>query len=278
MLIHEISMLRRHYYFLLCLYSLACDTKMNVWEKDANTISEKNYYKAMREGVRRLNVAGDMGERGAAGTLPFTPTKGRGELGDVEGALFAIFSRLAFSSANLVNIYSKDMINGKVLILTVKVVIRRVTQLILHFLFMLFVLMDFFHSSSLLLIHHPQFSNSLHPVLLGVVREMPLEHNLFPPRKMPRVHSDTMVLVRSTLSDIRPISVLFSKIETGRVRDEEEGDKDTSETKGEDNPESSVSVNVVVNNSGKEGTKFTGRSGKPVCGSSDGDGENLSGQ
>lgn len=252
--------------------------KMNVWKRNANSISEKNYYKAMREGVRRLNVAGDMGERGAAGTLPFTPMKGRGELGDVEGALFAIFSRLAFSSVYLVNIYSKGMINGKVLILTVKVVIRRVTQLFLHFLFMFFVLMDFFHSSSLLLVHHPQFSNSLHPVLLGVVREMPLEHNLFPPRKVPWVHSDTVVLVSSTLSNIRPISVLFSKIETGRVRDEEEGDKDTSEAKGEDNPESSVSVDVVVDNGGKEGTNFTGRGRKTVSGGSDGDGENLSGQ
>lgn len=95
---------------------------------------------------------------------------------------------------------------------------------------------------------------------------------------MPRVHSDTVVLVSSTLSDIRPISVLFSKIETGRVRDEEEGDKDTSETKGEDNPESSVSVDVIVDNGGKEGTNFTGRSRKTMSGSSDGDGENLSGQ
>lgn len=70
-------------------------------------IISKNY-KAIREGVRRLNVAGDMGERGAAGTLPFIPTKGRGELGDVEGALFAMcFSRLAFSPVNLVSVYPK---------------------------------------------------------------------------------------------------------------------------------------------------------------------------
>lgn len=100
---------------------------MNVWKGMLILFRKKNYYKAMREGVRRLNVAGDMGERGTAGTLPFTPTKGRGELGDVEGALFAIFSRLAFSSVYLVSIYAKDMINSKILILTVKVVIRRVT-------------------------------------------------------------------------------------------------------------------------------------------------------
>lgn len=132
--------------------------------------------------MRRLNVAGDMGERGAAGTLPFIPTKGRGELGDVDGALFAMsFSRVAFSSVNLVNAYPKVMINGKILMLTVKVVVRRVTQLVLQFLIVLLVLMNFLHSSPLLLVHHPQFSNSLHSVLLRVIREMPLEHDFLPP-------------------------------------------------------------------------------------------------
>lgn len=95
---------------------------------------------------------------------------------------------------------------------------------------------------------------------------------------MPRVHSDTVVLVRPTLSDIRPVSILLSEVETGGVRDEEECDKDTCETKGEDDPESSASVDVVVDDGGKEGTEFTGGSRETVSGSSDGDGEDLGGQ
>lgn len=95
---------------------------------------------------------------------------------------------------------------------------------------------------------------------------------------MPRVHSDTVILVCPTLSDISPVSILLSEVEAGGVRDEEESDKDTSETKGEDDPESSTSVDVVVDNGGKEGTEFTGGSRETVGSSSDGDGEDLSRQ
>lgn len=75
-----------------------------------------------------------------------------------------------------------------------------------------------------------------------------------------RVYSDIVVFVCLILLDICLVLILFLEVEIGGVRDEEECDKDISEIKGEDDLELSVSVDVVVDDGGKEGIEFIGGS------------------
>lgn len=93
---------------------------------------------------------------------------------------------------------------------------------------------------------------------------------------MSGVDGDTVVLLSSACSDIRPVSVLLSKIKSSRVGDKDESDDPTGESKPANDPELGVIVDIVVNHRRHERTEFTRRSGKTVCSSSDTDREDFS--
>ena len=86
---------------------------------------------------------------------------------------------------------------------------------------------------------------------------------------MPRVDSNTMVFSCSSLPDESPVSVLLPQIESGSVGDEEFSDDPSGETEPADYPESSLSINVVVQDSGNQGSEFTSGGRETVGGSSD---------
>lgn len=71
-----------------------------------------------------------------------------------------------------------------------------------------------------LLVHHPQFFHTLSAIFHRVISEMTLEYETLVTRQVTRVNGDTVVIAGATRTDKAPVSVLLSKIETGRVGDE----------------------------------------------------------
>lgn len=72
-----------------------------------------------------------------------------------------------------------------------------------------------------------QFAELHHSVQVGVVSEMTLEHNLFPDTEVARVNSDTTVFAGSALSDVGPVSLLFTQVETSRIGEEDPAEDET---------------------------------------------------
>jgi hypothetical protein len=71
---------------------------------------------------------------------------------------------------------------------------------------------------------------------------------------MSRVDSDTVILGWSTFSYESPISILFTKIQSGGIGDEKFRDDPSGETEPAHYPESSSGVNVVVQDGRDEGS------------------------
>lgn len=86
---------------------------------------------------------------------------------------------------------------------------------------------------------------------------------------MPRVNGNTMVFSCSSFPNERPVSVLLPQVESGGIGDEEFSDDPSGETEPADYPESGLSINVVVQDSGDQGSEFTSGSRETVGGSSD---------
>lgn len=90
------------------------------------------------------------------------------------------------------------------------------------------------------------------------------------------VNGDTVVLARPAFAHESPVPVLFAEVETGRVGDEELSGDPPGETEPAHDPESSVGVDVVVQDGRDEGTEFTRCGGETVGRGSDGNGVDLS--
>jgi hypothetical protein len=102
--------------------------------------------------------------------------------------------------------------------------------------------------------------------------------NLLEPGQVAGVDGDTMVVTSTSLSHKRPVSVLLLEVETGRVRDEDQGKEDTGKSEPTHNPESGLVADVVVDDGRAQGPKLTGSSRKTMGSGSDGDGVHLSGE
>lgn len=66
-----------------------------------------------------------------------------------------------------------------------------------------------------------------HPVQVRVVGEVTLEHDFLPNGQVSRVNGDTAVLLGSALTDVAPVSFLFSKIEASRISEEDPTEDET---------------------------------------------------
>lgn len=91
------------------------------------------------------------------------------------------------------------------------------------------------------------------------------------------VDSNTVVLVGSAFTDVAPSSLLLLEIETGGVGQEKPGEEHTSQTKPGDDVESGLNGNVVVQDRSEQSTGLAKTSRETVGRSSDGGGENLTG-
>ena len=123
-----------------------------------------------------------------------------------------------------------------------------------------------------------QILGFIRSVQFGVIGEMSFEDKLLPPGQMSWVDGDTVVLFRSTFSDISPVSILLLQIQTGSVGNEDDSSDPSGETKPTDDPELGVVVDIVIENGWGQGTEFTGSGGKTVSSSSDGNREHLRGE
>ena len=86
---------------------------------------------------------------------------------------------------------------------------------------------------------------------------------------MPRVNGNTMIFSCSSFPNERPVPVLFPQVKSGGVGDEEFSDDPSGETEPAYYPESGLSIDVVVQDSGNQGSEFTGGGRETVGGSSD---------
>ena len=191
-------------------------------------------------------------------------------------------SRLLFSSKVGVGFAR----HGEVVLLRVQLVARSLVLLV--------------GSRHTKLVFGSELGHLRHSVEIGIVSEMTLEDDLLPERKVSRVNGNTAVFASSSSSNIGPVSLLLLHVETGGVRKEDDSNDETGQAEPVDDhklgfteggtakvshcsshckprAQSNSRINVVVNDGGKQGSEFTHSSGETVSGSSNGDGEDLSG-
>jgi len=82
--------------------------------------------------------------------------------------------------------------------------------------------------------HLPEFLGTLSTILLRVVSEMSLEDESLVDGDVARVDGDTVVVAGTTGTDVHPVPVLLSKVETGGVGDEDPSHDPTGETEPAD--------------------------------------------
>ena len=93
-------------------------------------------------------------------------------------------------------------------------------------------------------------------VKIGIV-VLPSASPSLPDREMVGMDSNAMVLAVAACPEIRPSSFLLRKVQTGGVWKEKPIKKHTSQAKPRNDPELHLRVDIVVQNSGKEGSKLS---------------------
>lgn len=96
-----------------------------------------------------------------------------------------------------------------------------------------------------------------------------------PQRQVRRVHSDSVVLVLSTLKDVSPAPLLLLQVQTRGVGQPEECEQHTSQTEPGNDVEAHLCIDVVVQNGRKESTGLSDTSGESVGGGSHRSGEDF---
>ena len=81
----------------------------------------------------------------------------------------------------------------------------------------------------------------------------------FPERQVLRVNGHTVVIAFAAGADKLPSAFLLLEIETGGIGEEEEGEEHAGKTEPWDDVEFLQGSDVVVHNSGSQGTKFAAR-------------------
>lgn len=74
-----------------------------------------------------------------------------------------------------------------------------------------------------------------------------------------------MVLIGAAGLEVCPSSLLFMEIETSGVRNVEPGEEHTSKTEPRNDVELHLCVDVIVQDTGKEGAQFPNSSTEAVC-------------
>lgn len=86
---------------------------------------------------------------------------------------------------------------------------------------------------------------------------------------MSRMDGNTSILFTPSFSHKRPVSILFTEVEAGSIGDEYFSDDPSGETEPAYYPESGLSIDVVIQDCGDQGSEFTSGSRETVGGSSD---------
>lgn len=114
------------------------------------------------------------------------------------------------------------------------------------------------------------------PVRLGIIRLANATESL-PEGQVVGVDGNTMVLVGLAVTDVAPSSLLLLEVETSGVGEEKPGQEHASKAEPWDDVESGLDVDVVVQNRSKQSTGLSKTGRETVGSSSDGGGENLTG-
>lgn len=111
-------------------------------------------------------------------------------------------------------------------------------------------------------------------VLLRVV-VLARAHPVLPHRQVGRVHSGTVVLGLTSLTDVHPAALLFTEVQTSGVRKEQQGQDSTSKTEPRHNKELHLGAGVGTDDGNDERTELTGSGRDTVGSTTNGGGEDL---
>lgn len=117
----------------------------------------------------------------------------------------------------------------------------------------------------------------LHLVVQGSIVVLALAGPALPDGQVLGVHGRTVVVSLATGAEVLPAALLLAEIKTGGIGEEQVGDEGTKQTEPGHNVEALLGGGVGTDDGDDQGTEFTEGSGNTVSGTTDGSGEDLSG-